>query len=215
METSELGATDISSVLVLLADDLEARSEELRQLDATIGDGDLGITIQLGSQAMRQFLGSSTETDVGQLLARCGMSINKASPSTFGTLLASAYMAAGKAVRGKESISIADLVSMGEAAVEGIKKRGHAEVGEKTMLDCLIPAVDAFKSQIESGSNATIALQAAVEAAERGLQSTVNMVSKPGRASWHRENTVGVQDAGATATYYMIESLARHLQAFS
>jgi len=212
METSTLGATHIASALVGLADDLEARSEELRQLDAAIGDGDLGITAQLGSQAIRQFLESSAETDIGQLFARCGMSINKASPSTFGTLLASAFMAAGKAVRGKEYVDTGDLVHMGEAAIDGIKKRGHAEVGDKTMLDCLVPAVDGFKSQIESGSNPTTALQAAVEAAEKGLQSTVGMVSKHGRASWHRENTIGVQDAGATAMYYMIESFARHLQ---
>jgi dihydroxyacetone kinase-like protein len=212
MEPSMLGTTDIASALVALADDLEARSEELRQLDAAIGDGDLGITTQLGSQAIRQFLGSSTETDVGQLLARCGMSINKASPSTFGTLLASAFVAAGKAVKGKERVGTDDLVRMGEAAIDGIKKRGHAEVGDKTILDCLVPAVDKLKAEVESNSDLASALQAAVEAADKGLQSTVNMVSKHGRASWHRENTIGVQDAGATAMYYMIESFVRCLQ---
>jgi dihydroxyacetone kinase-like protein len=212
MEPSMLGTADVASALVALADDLEARSEELRQLDAAIGDGDLGITIQLGSQAIRQFLGSSTETDIGQTLARCGMSINKASPSTFGTLLASAFMAAGKAVKGKERIGTDDLVSMGEAAIDGVKKRGHAEVGDKTMLDCLVPAVERFKKEIESNGDIVTAMNAAVEAAGAGLQSTVDMVSKHGRASWHRENTVGVQDAGATAMYYVIAAFARYLQ---
>jgi len=213
MRTSAFGARDIASVLISLSNDLEARSEELRQLDAIIGDGDLGITIQLGSEAMRQFLGSASETDIGQLLARCGMSINKASPSTFGTLLASACIAAGKAVRDKESISEAELVSMGEAAIDGIKKRGHAEVGEKTMLDCLVPAVEAFKTETANGGEVDTALAAAVAAAQEGLRSTIDMVSKHGRASWHRDKTVGVRDAGATAMYYMIESFARHLQA--
>ena len=207
-----LGTADIASALVGLAHDLEDRSEELRQLDATIGDGDLGITAQLGSQAIRQYLDSSSESDIGQILARCGMSINKASPSTFGTLLASAFIAAGKAVKGKESLDLDDLVSMGEAAIDGIKRRGHAEVGDKTMLDCLVPAVDRFKAEIESNGDIVTAMNATVEAASVGLQSTVNMVSKHGRASWHRENTVGVQDAGATAMYYMIAAFARYLQ---
>jgi dihydroxyacetone kinase-like protein len=212
MELSTLGAEDVAAALVTLADDLDARNEELRQLDATIGDGDLGITVQLASQAIRQFLDSSAETDIGQLLARCGMSINKASPSTFGTLLASAFMAAGKAAKGKDSVDANDMVSMGEAAIDGIRKRGHAEVGDKTMLDCLVPAISRFKMEIGSESDLVTAMNAAVAAAEMGLQSTVNMVSKHGRASWHRENTIGVQDAGATAMYYMIAALARYVQ---
>lgn len=212
MEKSALSATDIVPVLTMVADDLQTRIEELRQLDAAIGDGDLGITIQLAGEAMRRFLGSSSGSDIGQLLAGCGMSINRASPSTFGTLLASAYMAAGKAMRGRESIETADLIAMGESAVDGIKKRGHAEVGDKTMLDCLVPAVDVFKTEMERGSNLAEALDASVNAARRGMKSTVDMMSKHGRATWHREKTVGVQDAGATAMYYMIESFSRRLQ---
>jgi len=213
METPIANSSQLTTILLAVADDIEARSDELRQLDAAIGDGDLGITIQLGSEGMRQFLSSSPGTDIGQLLARCGMSINKASPSTFGTLLASAFMAAGKAVAGKTSVTTRDLADMGDASIEGIKKRGHADVGDKTMLDCLVPAAGAFRKELSNGSALNAALVSAVAAADEGLRSTVGMVSKHGRASWHRENTVGVQDAGATAIYFMIESFARHLQA--
>ena len=82
------------------------------------------------------------------------------------------------------------------------------------MLDCLVPAVDAFKAETENSGNVAAALTAATAAAEAGMRSTIDMVSKHGRASWHRENTVGVQDAGATAIYFMIESFGRHLRAF-
>jgi len=204
-------SANIVSVLNRVADDLEGHSEELRQLDAVIGDGDLGITTQLGSKAMREYLASVNESNIGQMLARCGMSINKASPSTFGTLLASAFMGAGKAVSGKENLDKDDLIAMADGAIDGIKKRGKAELGDKTMLDCLVPAVEAFKGEIKQGSDLKKALEAAVTAAEQGLKSTVNMISKHGRASWHREKTIGVQDAGATAMYYIIESFARHL----
>ena len=112
---------------------------------------------------------------------------------------------------GKESIDRHDLVQMAEGAVDGIKKRGKAELGDKTMLDCIAPAVDAFKKQVEGGSDLKKALEAATAAADQGVKATVQMISKHGRASWHRENTIGVQDAGATAMYYIIESFARHL----
>lgn len=205
-------SASIVAALKRVAADMESHVEELRELDARIGDGDLGVTIELSCRALRECLDQThEEKDVGQLLTECGWSINKASPSTFGTLLASAYLGAGKAVSGKESISKEDLVSMAEGAIEGIKRRGKADVGDKTMLDCLVPAASTFKKEVQMGRSVGEALEAAVTAAEQGLQSTINMTSKHGRASWQGEKAVGVQDAGATAIYYMLRSMARHL----
>lgn len=208
-----LTATDILSLLKEIAADFEGHSEELRQLDAVIGDGDLGVTVELGSKALREYLASPDESNIGQLLAKCGLQFNKASPSTFGTLLASAFMGAGKAVIGKERIEIEDLGLMADGAVDGIKKRGKAEVGDKTMLDCLVPAVEAFKKELAGDASPEVALTAALTAAEEGMKATIPMMSKHGRASWHREKTIGVQDAGATAMYYLIEPFVRHLTA--
>ena len=210
-----LTAINIVSILKEVAADLESHSEELRQLDAIIGDGDLGVTVELGSRALREYLTSPDEDNIGQLLTKCGISFNKASPSTFGTLLASAFMGAGKVAMEKEKIEIKDLGPIGDGAVEGIKKRGKAEVGDKTMLDCLAPAVEAFKKELAGGADPEIALKAAVTAADKGMKATIPMVSKHGRASWHREKSIGVQDAGATAMYYMIESFVRHLTSSS
>ncbi len=210
-----LTAINIVSILKEVVADLESHSEELRQLDAIIGDGDLGVTAELGSKALREYLTSPDEDNIGQLLTKCGISFNKASPSTFGTLLASAFMGAGKASLGKEKIDIKDLALLGDGAIDGIKKRGKAEVGDKTMLDCLVPAVEAFKKDLTDGVDPKVALEAAVTAAEAGMKATIPMMSKHGRASWHRENSIGVQDAGATAMYYMIESFVRHLTSSS
>lgn len=204
-------ATNIASVLKMVAADLESHREELRQLDAVIGDGDLGVTIELGSRAIREYLDSPDEGNIGQLLAKCGTQFNKASPSTFGTLLASAFMEAGKTSLGKKQIDIKDLALMGDSAIEGLKKRGKAEIGDKTMLDCLAPAVEAFKKGLVDGSDSKIAFEAAVTAAGEGMRATTSMMAKHGRASWHREKTIGVQDAGATAMYYLIESFVSHL----
>jgi dihydroxyacetone kinase len=199
----------MKSVLQTVAVDLKSRSEELRQLDAKIGDGDLGVTIELTSQAMSDYLNSSAETDIGKLLSQCGMNINKVSPSTFGTILASAFMGGGKAVVGKEEIGLNELVLIGEGAVENIKKRGKAEAGDKTLLDALIPAVETLK--ISTGPDEKQALDAAVSAAEEGVKATVNMKAKFGRAQWFQEGSVGVQDGGATAIYYIIKSFAEHI----
>ena len=208
-----LTTADMVSLLQEIVADFEGHGEELRQLDAVIGDGDLGVTVELGSKALREYLASQDEADIGQLLAKCGLQFNKASPSTFGTLLASAFMGAGKAVMGKENIEIADLGLMADGAVDGIQKRGKAEVGDKTMLDCLVPAVEAFKKELAGGANPEIALKTSLIAAEEGMKATVQMMSKHGRASWHREKTIGVQDAGATAMYYLIEPFVRHVTA--
>ena len=201
----------IKSILQSVAIDMKSHSEELRQLDAKVGDGDLGVTIELASQAMSDYLASSPEANIGKLLAQCGMSINKVSPSTFGTILASAFMGGGKAVAGKEKIGVNELILIGEGAVENIKKRGKAEAGDKTLLDALIPAVETLKNDITGNMNEKEALDTAVRSAEEGMKATVNMKAKFGRAQWFQEGSIGVQDGGATAIYYMIKSFAEHI----
>ncbi len=101
--------------------------------------------------------------------------------------------------------------AMGSGAVDGIKNRGKAEVGDKTMLDALVPAVEAFRTELEKQGNAAEALKAATAAAETGMQATANMKAKRGRGSYRPDGTVGVRDGGATAMYYLIEAFNRHL----
>jgi dihydroxyacetone kinase-like protein len=213
MTDIKLTLKDITSVLAKMAADMKAHIDELRELDAVIGDGDLGITIELGIQAITGYLATSEETDIGKMLAKCGMNINKVNPSTFGTLLASAFMGAGKAVQNKTEITADDLALMGNGAIDGIKNRGKAEVGDKTMLDSLVPAVEAFRKELEKKRSITEVLKATATAAEAGMQATANMKAKLGRGSYRPDGTVGVRDGGATAMYFLIESFTRHLNA--
>ena len=186
-------------------------SDELRRLDSIAGDGDLGVTVELAGKAMTDYLTNLGEEDIGKLLMKCGMQINKASPSTFGTLLASAFMEAGKTVLGRKEITVDDLAILGKAAIEGVKKRGKAEVGDKTMLDALVPAVVAFEQAIAGGTDIKMALEIATKAAKSGAEATVNMKAKYSRASYRQDGAIGLQDAGATATYFLIESFAKCL----
>jgi len=206
-----LDTTGVKEALIQVAADMKLHAEELRLLDAQAGDGDLGVTIELAAQGITGCLDSTVETDIGKLLAQCGMAINKVSPSTFGTILASAFMGGGKAVSGKEQLDIEGLVMVGEGAIENIKKRGKAEAGDKTLLDSLIPAVESLKKQSTEGVDDREALLAAVNAAEQGMKATVDMQAKFGRARWFRDGSIGIQDAGATAIYYLMKSFADNI----
>jgi phosphoenolpyruvate---glycerone phosphotransferase subunit DhaL len=205
-----INAVTLTGILKKSALGWSRHSEEIGQLDAIVGDGDMGVTVELGSKAMIDYLSNPAEEDIGKLLMQCGMQINKASPSTFGTLLASAFMEAGKAVRGQREIGVQELPLLGQAAIDGIQKRGKAEVGEKTMIDSLAPAVAAFQQAMTNGAEAKSAIEAAIKAAKTGMEATVKMKAKYSRASYRQDGGIGVQDAGATAMYYLIEALGRN-----
>ena len=101
---------------------------------------------------------------------------------------------------------------LGKGAVEGVKKRGKAEVGDKTMLDALVPAVEAFEQALAKGTDIRMALELTMKAAKAGAEATVNMKAKYSRASYRQDGAVGLQDAGAMRfTYYLIDWFAQSL----
>ena len=214
MSPLTIDAAGMAVILKNLASDMKEHCEELWELDAKVGDGDLGVTVELISKALSEYLVSTEEEDVGKLLMQCGMSINRANPSTFATLLASAFMGGGKVVMGKTSIEPPELVLIGEGAIENIKKRGKAEVGGKTLLDTIVPAVSTFKKEIDSGTGINNAISATVKAAEEGMNATIDMKAKFGRARWFQDSSIGIRDGGATAMYYMIKAFAKHLDLY-
>ena len=203
--TETIGASDVTSVLRQASRSLLDHHEELTELDALTGDGDMGVTARLISKAIEKSAASS-ETDIGKLLMTCGMEINRESPSTFGTLLASAFVEAGKTVAGRTEVRIVDIPAVGRSAVDGIRRRGKSKIGEKTMLDCIVPALDSLERALSESVNYVTAIQFAVEAAKKGAKNTIDMAAIHGRASYRRDHGVGVQDPGAVAISYMIQS---------
>ena len=210
MPKEQLTAQDMAYCLRQMSLELEKQKETLRELDARIGDGDLGVTIELGFRSIREGLPALEDVDCGALLTRSGMNFMRAASSTFGILLASCFMGAGKALSGQKAIGLADLAEAAEGAEQGLRARGKAEVGDKTMLDALAPAVQALKKASDAGKSFPEALDAAVWGAEAGMKSTVPLKSKHGRAAWQGDKTVGVQDAGATAVCMMVSSFAKN-----
>jgi dihydroxyacetone kinase-like protein len=208
-----LNTAGLKTVLNETAAEWRTHSDTLQQLDSILGDGDIGVTVDLGGKAIIDCVAAFADDDIGKMVMKCGMSVNKASPSTFGTLLASAFMEAGKGLVGKKEIDVKDIAIAGQGAVDGIKKRGGAVVGEKTMLDSLVPAVEAFKQALANNPDIKTAVIAATGAAKKGMEDTKNMKAKHSRASYRPDGGIGVQDAGASAMYFLIEAFGKNLVA--
>ncbi len=178
-------------------DHLERSVDELNRLDSAVGDGDLGVTITLGCRAVRKALPDLAGQDIGTIVAKSGMAFNGAAPSTMGALLAIAAMRAGKEAKGVEELSPALLVGMVRAAQAGIVEKGRAQPGDKTMLDALGPSIQALEKGLAQGKTLREAAEAAAEAARAGVEATISMKAKSGRAAWITERTLGHPDPGA------------------
>jgi dihydroxyacetone kinase-like protein len=180
----------------------------LTALDQQMGDGDLGITLSKIGGALVEFAGATpVDGDIGKWLGKAGMAANKAGSSSFGTLLATAFMRGGKVVAGKAELTPADMAAMFSAADVGVQERGKAQLGDKTVVDALHPAALAFAAAVEAGDPLPAAAATALRAAEAGRDSVTPLRSKIGRASWVGERTEGKVDAGCEALVVMLNAL--------
>lgn len=182
--------------------------EQLTALDQAMGDGDLGITLTKIGAALDEFVRSTPiDDDIGKWLGKAGMTANRAGSSSFGTLLATALMRAGRTVMGKSDLTTEDLAALFEAADIGVQERGKAKLGDKTVVDALHPASEAFATAVAQGEPIGAAGQAAVAAAEEGRDSVTPLRSKIGRASWVGERSEGKVDAGCEAFVVILRAL--------
>ncbi len=189
---------------------LEEKRKELDRLDSPIGDGDHGRTISNAFQKLTPLFESSEE-DIGVLLKKVGRTLALSAGAAAGPLYGTAFMEAGKVVEGKKEIDLGDMVKMAQAFEEGIKRRGKAEVGEKTMLDTVHPAVESLKKSLSENLSLEDALKNMKEEAKRGMESTKDLISQRGRSSRLGERTRGHIDPGAASCYYIIEAMVDFL----
>jgi dihydroxyacetone kinase-like protein len=212
MGDKELTGADVRALLREAALKMQAKHvKEVRDLDAEIGDGDLGITVQKGFKAVEIFLTAAGDTDLSSFLRQVGVEFSEANPSTFSAFFATAFRKASVVLREKERIGAGDLCAMFEAAVNGIVKLGKAKAGDKTLLDALIPAADAVCSGAKKTDDLRVLLAAAADAAEVGMKSTVGMISQMGRARSFGERTRDVRDPGATVVYLFLREIVNAL----
>ena len=201
----------VRSWLRRASDDIVAAAGELTELDARIGDGDHGINMRRGMEAVTEVLGAA-EAEVGSadLIRRAGRRIisvvGGASGPLYGTLLVSTADELGQ-----HPSDAADLARALEHGVAAVGRRGRSEVGQKTMLDTLVPAVSVLAARLRGGASTAAAAEAAVAAARAGRDGTREMVAQRGRASYLGERARGHVDPGAASSAILIEALAAAL----
>jgi len=182
--------------------------EFLTELDSAIGDADHGINMDRGFDAVEKKLDGVADKDIGTILKTVGMTLVTTVGGAGGPLYGTFFLKAGMALAGKEELTDEDMVAAMQAAVDGVKMRGKATTGEKTMLDALVPALEAMKKTVADGGDVHAALEAATAAAEEGVKATIPMLATKGRASYLGERSIGHQDPGATSSWLLMKTAA-------
>jgi dihydroxyacetone kinase-like protein len=207
-----LDATQATRAVVEeMAAAMEENRRQLTKLDSEIGDGDHGNNMNRGFQAVLERLDDADPSTPADVLKTVFMTLISKVGGAAGPIYGTAFMEASKSLGDKEEVSAEDAAEALKAALDGVKKRGKAEVGDKTIVDALQPAAEAAKEAAGEGSVAGV-LRAAAGAAEEGAESTVPMRARRGRASYLGARAEGHQDPGATSTYLLLDAAARALE---
>lgn len=194
-------------VLKKIGEKIEAEKEYLTELDQPIGDSDHGINLARGFQEVENKLPSMEDKDIGTILKTAGMALVSKVGGASGPLYGSAFMKMGMALNGKTEMDMNDFLVAVEAAVEAVKQRGKATVEEATMLDAMVPALDAMKQAAANGMDSHGVLEAGCKASWAGAEHTKDLVATKGRASYVGERGLGHQDPGATSFSFMLETV--------
>lgn len=198
MRTTEL-IEQITKTMTLLIDS----ADELRDLDQVLGDGDLGITVSAGAKAVIEALEAAPDlAEPSEVAKTCARAFANANPSTMAALVAGGLLAGSKAWAGIDEIGVAEAEQFIRAAAGSISHRGKSQVGDKTILDAMVPAADAIADHVDDEEP----LVFAIEAASLAVVETRGLQSRKGRASWLQDRSIGLQDPGATAFLRALEA---------
>ncbi|MBC3887596.1 dihydroxyacetone kinase subunit L [Acetobacterium paludosum] len=197
---------EVLDFIRIYADKMAEHRQELTDLDQAIGDGDHGINMSRGFKAVMEKLPAVENKSIDEILKTVGMTLVSTVGGAAGPLYGTAFMKAGMSTKGKEELSNEDVILAFDEAVGGIQFRGKAVRGEKTILDSMIPAIDAIKASIKEGKTMAVALVEAEKAAWNGVEYTKTIIATKGRASYLGERSIGHQDPGATSTAYAFQA---------
>jgi dihydroxyacetone kinase-like protein len=196
-----------------VADAVRDERDHLTQLDAAVGDGDHGVNMDRGFGAVREALAGQDESvPPGRLLTVAGKTLVSKVGGASGPLWGTALRRAGRALGDRETLDGPALVEALDAAIAGVVELGAAAPGDKTMVDALLPAVDALRDALARDLPLPEALAASAEAADAGANATVPMQARKGRASYLGERSIGHQDPGATSAALIVHALQRAVE---
>jgi dihydroxyacetone kinase phosphoprotein-dependent L subunit len=204
--TDSFDAVDL--VVLTIAQTAVDNEKYFGDLDSVVGDGDFGYSMARGFEQVVAGFGDFDRTDIGTFLKRVAVTITGRIGGTSGPIWGTAFIRAGATAGDRTDLTGEDVVAMLRAAADGIKQRGGAELGEKTLLDALVPATDTLERELAAGTGAADALARMAVTARQAADATKEMVAKRGRAAYTGERSRGSVDAGATAVAVMLERIS-------
>ena len=190
---------------------LAENKDHLTQLDSAIGDADHGANMDRGFKAV---LGKKTEfqgKDIATVFKTVAMTLISTVGGASGPLYGTFFLQAGLLAAGKSSISAEEFGALLEKGLNGVIQRGKANPGDKTMIDAMQPAVEAYRKAVQGGESLDGALKKAAKSSREGMKATIPLVAKKGRASYLGERSAGHQDPGSTSTALLFQAAAESL----
>jgi dihydroxyacetone kinase-like protein len=186
------------------AGEMGEHRQELVRLDTAIGDGDHGTNMDRGMRKALEKVEAAEQADAGTVLKTVAMALVSSVGGAAGPLYGTLFLQMGGALAGQGEVDLSGWTEAWRKGLEGVQARGKAQPGDKTMVDALIPAIEALEQASDLGDG----LRAAAEGAEEGMRATIPLVARKGRASYLGERSVDHQDPGATSTYYLFKTAA-------
>lgn len=204
---------DVDLVLKTMATTIVDNAEYFAQLDSIVGDGDFGFSLRNGFEVVVADYDSFDRSSIGTMLKKIGLVISGKVGGVSGPIWGTAFLRAGAAAGDKTELTPEDVIAMLRAAITGIMARGGASLGEKTLLDALVPATDSLEAAIADpafqGDHGVAAIQQAADVAVKAAEETKTMLAMRGRAAYTGERSIGSVDAGATAIGVILQAIAK------
>ena len=203
-----VGKAEVVKWLEVLQQVYAENRQQLTELDSAIGDADHGINMDRGLTAVKAELAAHPPSDIHSVFQSVATVLIRHVGGAAGPLYGTFFLRVAATCGGKSEIEAADAVALFQAGIEGVQQRGKAAAGDKTMLDALLPALDAMRKRLEDGCGLTAVLEAGAAAAQAGMTATVPMQARKGRASYLGARSIGHQDPGATSSYLLLKAAA-------
>jgi len=199
LKMSKLSVSQVVKIVEDMSNIIIENEVYFCELDSVAGDGDFGMSLAKGFKQLRSEWEQLPKEDIGHFLKGCGMIITEYCGGASGPIWGSAFRTAAKYAKGKTELSLKESAELLQSAVDGIQKRGGAKLGDKTLLDALIPAVESLKKSAENNESLSVAAEKSAAEAVFGGEKTKEIVASKGRATYVGERSLSFPDAGATA----------------
>jgi len=192
---------------------IQENKDWLSEIDGAIGDGDHGVNMAKGFSMAGEKI-DSTENNLSEQFKMLAMTLVSNIGGAMGPIYGTFFLNMSKEIRGKDQLEAQDLAKMLRSALEGVKKRGGAKVGDKTLVDTLEPATIAYERAIGEGKSISEAIDLMIDAAKKGMESTKELVAKKGRSSRLGERSKGTIDAGSASCYLILKTLGESFKEY-